>query len=875
MLKEFFRTIKLNSVTSMIAVVLLLLTACAAAQAPTLEDTLEELKKGNYAEAITALNRHLVANPNEATAQAGLLRAYLETGKYKEAEDAARKFTSPEAKSALAEVYAITGRYQEAINEFDRISKVAKDTVKYRANFRRAELLVLTGKAEQAEPIFKSFIELYNGDKEKSAEDLTLIAQALTYLEKYKDANDVILEAGSEDSEFIEAKLVGGELYTTKYNYAEAADFYQEASEINPNSARTFLGMAANKQIEGGEEMQQALAKALEINPNYVEAFTLRAMTRLEAENFPEAISDLEAALKINPNSLEAHSLKAALFWLQDRKTDAENEIRTTLAINPKHGKLYETLSHFATNTRRYAEGAEFSKKAIELSPNLWDAHLSYGIALTRLGQVSEGRAAIEIGFKGDPFNVRAKNTLDLLDVLAEYPSVNHGSFLLRASPKETPFITPYAGALLDEALQSLSAKYKFTPRSPITVEIYENHEDFAVRTLGLPGLGALGVCFGQVVTLDSPSARKTGEFNWGSTLWHEFTHVMTLQTTDNRIPRWFSEGLSVYEERRARPGWGDDWNIMTLKAYAEGRWFKIADLDGGFLRPKSAESVPLAYFQASQVCEFITEKYGFEKILDMLAKYKAGAKNLDALQTALNTTNEDFDRNFNEFMRGKIGKYIKAGESLWKRQPGEQPNKDTALLAVAATPDDFVANFRAGVLTKDENPERAIGYLKHAIEVFPYFVDEGNPYEALAALYEKRGEKQAQADVLEALVKVDENNYEAVKKLIELRIALGDKARALEALKLSFYLSPFDSTMHSLAGDLLLEKNEIKPAITEYQVALALKPANLAEAHYNLARALFASGNRPESRKALLQSLELAPSYGKALELLLKLKSN
>ncbi len=71
MLLEFFKTIKLNSVTSMIAVVLLLLTACAAAQAPTLEDTLEELKKGNYAEAITALNRHLVANPNEATGASG------------------------------------------------------------------------------------------------------------------------------------------------------------------------------------------------------------------------------------------------------------------------------------------------------------------------------------------------------------------------------------------------------------------------------------------------------------------------------------------------------------------------------------------------------------------------------------------------------------------------------------------------------------------------------------------------------------------------------------------------------------------------------------------------------------------------------------
>ncbi|MFN7926924.1 MAG: tetratricopeptide repeat protein [Blastocatellia bacterium] len=395
------------------------------------------------------------------------------------------------------------------------------------------------------------------------------------------------------------------------------------------------------------------------------------------------------------------------------------------------------------------------------------------------------------------------------------------------------------------------------------------------MRTLGLPGLGALGVCFGQVVTLDSPSARKAGEFNWGSTLWHEFTHVITLQTTDNRIPRWFSEGLSVYEERRARPGWGDDWNVMVLKAFAEGRWFKIADLDGGFLRPKSADSVPLAYFEASQVCEFITEKYGFEKILDMLAKYKAGMKNMDALQQALNTTPEEFDRNFDAFIRSKVGKYLKTGESLWNRKPGERPSKEAAIAAAASNPDDFIANYRAGVLLKDENPDRAIALLKRAIELFPYFVDEGSPYETLAQLYAAKGDKQAEADVLEAWLKLNENEYDGWKKLIQLRLALGDKAKALEALKQSFYVSPFDSALHTTAGDLLLEKNEIKPAITEYQVALNLKPANLAEAHYNLARALFADGKRPESRKALLQSLELAPSYGKALELLLKLKSN
>ena len=55
---------------------------------------------------------------------------------------------------------------------------------------------------------------------------------------------------------------------------------------------------------------------------------------------------------------------------------------------------------------------------------------------------------------------------------------------------------------------ENVRAKYRFTPKGPIIIEIFQNHEDFAVRTLGIPGLGALGVCFGFVVAQDSPAAR-------------------------------------------------------------------------------------------------------------------------------------------------------------------------------------------------------------------------------------------------------------------------------------------------------------------------------------------------------------------------------
>jgi cellulose synthase operon protein C len=645
--------------------------------------------------------------------------------------------------------------------------------------------------------------------------------------------------------------------------------------KINPNSARGRLAVAANKRIDGGDEMNAALTQALKINPNYVEAKTFAAAIDLEAEHFQSAAGLIDEALKINPNSLEAHSLRAAMFWLQDKQNDFDNEVKTALRVNPRYGLLYETVAHFATQTRRYSESVDFLNQAVKLSPDQWSSHLDLGMGLLRLGKIEEGRAEVEKSFAGDPFNVWAKNTLDLLDAMKEYRETKHGDFIIKAAPQESDVVAPYAAELLDEAKAKLSAKYKFTPRPPIAVEMFPNHEDFSVRALGLTGLGALGVCFGQVIAQESPSARA-GQVNWGSTLWHEYTHVFTLQITDNLIPRWFSEGLSVFEEHNARPGWGDDWNVENIRAFAENRWFTIANLDNGFIRPKRPDDINLAYFQASQVCHFIDERFGFNAILEMLRGYKEKKKTPDILAQTLKLSEADFDREFNNYVHGKIDKYVKALEPGWKNKGYAQTPKEEILATAASSPDDFMLNLRAGAIYfAAGDHDKAVGPLKRSVELFPLQSGDGNAYELLAQIYEKRGDKAAAAEALESLVKVDENNYEALKKLAQLKSETGDKARALELMKLSFYINPSGpsgTAAHTTAGDLLIERNQTEAAIREFQVALAAGPPNVAEAQYNLARAFYAAGKNKEARRAVLRSLEAAPSFDKAQELLLKL---
>lgn len=865
----------------LLRITLILLLSCAVtAQDLTLERGQELLIHGAYKEAIAHLNTMLAKPVDGNEAQVLLLRALLETGEYAAAEKRVKEFlikqpNDARLKIALGDVLFETGRYAEAAMEFDRAAKTAKEAALYRALLNRARALFAQGKEDEAKTVLVELLKKYNSDEEVDAEALTIFAKAFAYLEKFQDANDTFIDARDEDEQFFEAYYEQGELLNEKYQYGDAQSLFEDALKINANSAAALTGLAESKRLAFSPDAGGALELALAVNPNSVRALTLKAWLQLEDEKADAAMKTIDRALAINPNSVEARALRGAIFYATDRKTELEAETKRALAINPKAGVFFETLAHFAVNKRRYADSVVFGTRAVELSPTLWRARTELGIQLLRVGKTAEGRVELEKTFAGDPFNVWAKNTLDLLDSMKDYVDTVRGPFLIKTSPDETGVIAPYAADLIEEAHKKLTAKYKFTPAAPISVEIFENHDDFAVKALGLPGLGALGVCFGQTIAMDSPSARDAGEFNWGGTLWHEYMHVITLQMTDYKIPRWFSEGLSVFEERRARPGWGDDWSVETVKAFTDGRFVKIVDLDAAFTRPKSPDGVGLAYFQASQVCEFVEEKFGFETILKMLAFYKEGAKDTDVLQKALQLAPEKFDQTFNEYLRAKMKDRIEAlGSGPVKT--GNDPKQAKVILEtlLKTRTNDFFALLRLGTIYKEEGDKvKAVEFLKRAAEAFPYFGGEGNPYSQLAEIYEAQGKKAEALAALESWTKYNETNADAYKRLAKLKMELNDRAGALHTIFTSFYISPFDAALHKLAGDAYLEQGSLADAVREFRVVVSLEPANPADAHYDLARALEAKGDKVEAKREILRSLEIAPGFEKAQELLLKLR--
>ncbi len=240
--------------------------------------------------------------------------------------------------------------------------------------------------------------------------------------------------------------------------------------------------------------------------------------------------------------------------------------------------------------------------KATAKDPTLWTAYSDLGITYLRLGDDDSARAALETSYKGDPYNPWTVNTLRLMDSYVNFVQFETPNFRVKLHTKEAGELRPYVEELLERALAEFVKEYGYKPPAKVSFEMFPDHPDFEVRTLGVPGLGALGASFGMVVAMDSPSGRAIGEFHWGSTLWHELAHVVTLGATNNRIPRWFTEGLSVYEEWRA--GWGDRLEVDSIKQMLQDKLMKIADLNKGYIRPTYPGQVQFAYFEGGMLCD-------------------------------------------------------------------------------------------------------------------------------------------------------------------------------------------------------------------------------------------------------------------------------
>jgi cellulose synthase operon protein C len=825
-----------------------LLLSCGALWQTDVASAVELARTGDYKSAAPLLEQAVNGGNYDATVVESLYYSWTRQGEYAKAKERFDAWAKANDKAgpirlAAARLNRLTGSHPQALAHLNAILNYSD--VGVAAQYEKGQVLEETGKRQESQAIYQQIIQNFQNGIMRAPANLIYVAGAMRATEYFHDANDVLKLATQADPRNAEAFVMWGELLEEKYNEPEAIASYQDALKIDPNLPEALLGVARTLSLTEPEKADVSLKKALDTNPNFADAHLLVASQQIDSETYDDAFPSIDKALAVNPQSTEAHSLLATIHFLRGKKAEFDAEVQKVLAINPLYNDLYYTLAEGSISLRLYAQAVAFAREALRLNPRDFRSMSLLGINLMRVGQEEEGKAVLEQAFEGDKFNVWTGNTLTLLDSFSNFDRIETPHFRVKLHKKESAALQPYVTDLLEKAYDTLSKKYDFTPEGPIIFEMFPDHGDFAVRALGLPGLGALGVCFGKFFVMDSPSARKPDEFNWGSTLWHEFAHVITLQITDHKVPRWFSEGLSVYEERKAFPGWGDDMKLPYLMAIKERKLLPIAELNDGFIRPKFPEQVLISYYQASLVADYIESKWGFPAIRKMLMSYKAGRTTPEVFKEALSLDLAQFDTEFLKFVNDKAAEI-----------DVEQFKK-------------LVTEGQEAIAT---DPDKAIASLTRAMQMYPEYVDEFNPYEPLAEAYLKKGDKAAATATLQKLMTYSETTYKSAVQLSDLLQERGDVAGSRRALDAAIYIRPLDIQAHEKLGSILLSQKQFADATREYETLLVLNAPDRAGTYYRLAEANLGAGKTQDARKNILKSLEIAPSYEAAQELLLKI---
>lgn len=922
-----------------------LLPAGSLAAGADLSTAQSLLLKGRYEE---AREKFAEASETEPEAAIGLMRCHEEVGKRERAAeeiaDAVKRF--PKSAKVRAEQARL------ALDQGDlKLAAMAAESARelddgsLTARFVQAELERVDGKLEGAQQSYLKIIAAMNRlEAIKDPYELRVVAQAAARYARYgkssalfaRIVNDVYPAALSRNENFWPAHFDSCLLFQEKYNEADAAEQLQAGLAIHPRSAELHAAQASLL-IDKFDlpRARSALERSFDARPDLLLAKQLEADTYIAEQNPAEAILLLEKALLLQPHALETQGRLVACFAYLDGVEPGRPSPRMKEILKPLNekatclGEAYLVAGDACDRMRHFDLAEAFYSAALENLPQHIYVRGHLGLMLMRLGDEPEAARLLDESFKLDPFNVRVKNSLEVLDVLQGYAVLETDHFVIKFDRGQNEMLAKYAAEVLEEEIYpQITKELGFAPPGKTLIEFFsrakntKGHGWFSARMVGLPFIGTIGACAGKMVAIVSPDELPE-KFNWARVLRHEFVHVVNLQQTDFRIPHWLTEGLAVHLENQPRPA---DWNKLLVKRADAGKLFKLDDITFGFIRPSNHDDWTLAYCQSELYVDYIRQRFGGESIAKLLAAIAERKSVAESIRAALGVEQADFEAGYDKFLADEVAKlrtpvaaHSKPIDAL-KKQAEEKP--DDALAAGTLARAYFEQNERALArkwakkaieLEKNQlqgayvlarfarlvgDDDEALTLLRPALDAEPTYSDalslladlataaddqelaercfakgrktfpaDDRWLKGLARIYLTKQDNMQLAPILAELAAKDVDNANMRKKLAQLAIAEKDFAAGLRWASEAIHLNLRDATAHALRGAAALNLEKYEFAERELRVAISLDGGQPAW-RANLVRTLLKAKKVNEAKESLADLEKSAPDFAELDEL-------
>ncbi len=770
------------------------------------------------------------------------------------------------AKSQMA-----IGEYSEALNTIDKALEQFPNSIRIR--WLGEEVCRFNNNVGRSMKMTLEIGELAARSSWRFRDASNQIVLGKYFLKQKADAKEVldsffypVRDRNPRDPEVFRAI---GELALEKHDYGLAAENFARVVELRPDDTNAHSRLAESYLPSNSEKANEAIKKALGIDAKHADSLLIVADQQISSENYNAAKLALDEVLTVNPNHPDGWAYRAVIAHLENEPAN-EGKFRG-LALQDWSGnpKVDHLIGRELSQKYRFKESETYQRRSLIYDKDYLPAKMQLAHDLLRLGQDLEGWKLADEVFDADEYSTAAHNLVTLRDQISGFRTFERDGFVVRMDANEADIYGERVLDLLSRAKKSLCTKYDSKLETPIFVEIFPRQSDFAIRTFGMPGgAGFLGVCFGRLITMNSPAAQGARLTSWESVLWHEFCHVVTLQKTKNKMPRWLSEGISVYEEKLADPAWGESLSLQYREMMLGDDLTPVSQLSGAFLRPASPLHLQFAYFESSLVVEYLVQEFGIESVLKVLEDLSYGTPINDSLRR--HAAPVDFiDKKFAEFAKTRAEAFAPKGN--WD-EVDAPPGASAADLAKwnAAHPDNM-----AGLLAEakqclaEENWTTAVASLERTIRLSP----EAKPaYPMLAKAYREMGESEKEFTTLEKLAELEADSVELFTRLLEITSLNGDWEKNKRFARRLLALNPLLSAPHRYLSIAAEKTGDEQALIESLRVLVKMDPLDAADVNFRLALVLHRTKRLALAKRHAIMALEHAPRYRDAHALLLRI---
>jgi tetratricopeptide (TPR) repeat protein len=388
------------------------------------------------AKAVEQLQIAVRLKPDSAAARTNLAASLFHSGKSELAEGQFRKALELEprdydANHNLGELYIQSRRIADAVPLLEKAQEIRPS---YDNGYDLALAYFQTGKLGQARQL------VLNLERMKSTGELhNLLAQIDEKSGEFVPAvNEYEVAAHMDPSE---GNLFdwGSELLLHR-TYEPAIDVFREAVKRYPNSPRLFIGLGMALYSRGTyDEAVKALLTAADLNPADPRCYFFLSKAYDSSPNqAQDVIQRFRRFSELQPGNALALYYYAMSLWKGKRAEDPGSDLREvesllqkSVALDPKLAEPHVQLGNLYAEQHEYAKSIPEYTKALEVNPNLPDAHYRLGQDYVHVGQKDRAQAEFDLYQKQ-----RAQH---MAEVDKERAEVQQFVYAAKAAPSNKP----------------------------------------------------------------------------------------------------------------------------------------------------------------------------------------------------------------------------------------------------------------------------------------------------------------------------------------------------------------------------------------------------------------------------------------------------